>query len=105
MSKFYGKVGYIRTEEKRPGIYEEIVTERFYYGDITRRSLRWENTGAINDSINLTNEISIIADPYCYEHFSELRYIEFMGAKWKIASIQVERPRITLTLGGLYIGQ
>ena len=105
MSKFYGKVGYIQTEEKRPGIYEEIVTERFYYGDITRRSLRWENTGAINDSINLTNEISIIADPYCYEHLSELRYIEFMGAKWKIASIQVERPRITLTLGGLYNGQ
>ena len=102
MSKFYGKVGYIRTEEKRPGIYEEIVTERFYYGDITRRSLRWENTGAINDSINLTNEISIIADPYCYEHLSELRYIEFMGAKWKIFFFFFFFQRINVMLGCLF---
>lgn len=102
MSKFYGKVGYVRTEETRSGIYKEIVTERNYYGDITRHSYRWENTGNINDSMNITNEISLMADPFLYEHFSELRYIEFMGAKWKIASVQIERPRLTITLGGLY---
>lgn len=105
MSKFYGKVGYVVTSEISPGVYAEQVTERFYYGDVIKRSTRWENSGNINDNIVVTNEVSIIADPYAYEHFSELRYIEFMGAKWKIASIQVERPRLTISLGGLYNGQ
>lgn len=105
MSKFYGTVGYVRTEEVRPGVFKEVVTEKNYYGDVTRRSLRWENTGTINDSINVTNEISILSDPYAIDHFAELRYIEFMGAKWKIVNIQVERPRLILSLGGLYNGQ
>lgn len=104
MSKFYGKVGYVRTEEARPGIIVEIPSERAYYGDVINISSKWDTNGRVNEDITVTNKISILADPYAYEHFSQLRYVEYMGAKWKITSISVERPRLVLTLGGLYNG-
>lgn len=31
-----------------------------------------------------------------------MRYIEFMGAKWKITNIEVQYPRLILTVGGVY---
>jgi hypothetical protein len=34
-----------------------------------------------------------------------MRYVEFMGAKWKVSSVDAtKRPRLVLTLGGLYNG-
>lgn len=100
--RFCGNVGYVKTEETSPGVYEEIETERKYYGDVTRHSTRWSNGDGINDNILVTNDVSILADPFAYENFAYMRYVEFMGAKWKISSLEVERPRIKLTLGGLY---
>lgn len=105
MAKFYGTIGFVVTEETKPGIWTETPVERKYYGDIIRYSSRWDKGESINDNININNEISIIADPYLNQHFSEMRYVEFMGAKWKINSINVERPRLILSLGGIYNGQ
>lgn len=105
MARFYGTIGFVESKETKPGVWKEDVTERKYYGDITRHSTRWETGVGVNDNIVINNEISILADPYAYQHFSEMRYVEFMGAKWKISSIQVERPRLVLSLGGIYNGQ
>ena len=105
MAKYYGKIGYVATVETAPGVWTEEIIERDYYGDINRYGSRWERGEGINDNVNINNEISILADPYAYQHFSEMRYVEFMGAQWKINSIQVEHPRLILQLGGLYNGQ
>lgn len=105
MARFCGKVGYITTEETRPGIWEEIVVERTYRGDTIRNKSMWQSTESVNDDINISSDISILADAFAYQHFSEIKYVEFMGAKWKVTSATPERPRITLTLGGLYNGQ
>ena len=105
MARFCGKVGYISTEETRPGIWEEIVTERTYRGDVVKNRTMWQSNDTVNDDINVSSDISILADAYAYQHFSEIKYVEFMGAKWKVTSASPERPRITLTLGGLYNGQ
>ena len=105
MARFCGIVGYVSYEETRPGIYEDIVTERKYYGDVLNNKSRWEKTDHLNDDINISSEISILADAFAYQHFSEIKYVEFMGAKWLVVSALPERPRITLTLGGLYNGQ
>lgn len=101
MARYCGKVGYVSDVETSPGVYEEEVYERTYYGDIIKHSSRWDERG-INNNILVNNEISILADPYAYQHFSEMRYIEYMGSKWKIANLTVSRPRITITMGGLY---
>ena len=104
MAKFYGKIGYIETKEIEPGIWDEQLTEHSYYGDLIRNTSRFQPSGGINDDINISNSISIIADPYANQNFQHMRYVEFMGAKWKITNVDVQYPRIILTVGGVYNG-
>lgn len=104
MAKYYGSVGYEDTVETDSGIFKETITERQYYGDVVRNNRRLENSGEINDSINVTNQISIVADPYAMQNYWKIRFATFMGQKWKVKDVNVEFPRLILTLGGLYNG-
>jgi hypothetical protein len=105
MAKFYGKIGYVRTIESEPGIWTEEATEREYYGDIIRNSRNLNSSNEINDSINISNNISVVADPYAKENFQYMRYVIFMGVKWTISNVLIEYPRIILTIGGVYNGK
>lgn len=106
MARFYGKVGYIETVETEPGsgVWQEQATERGYYGDVLRDSKRWERGEGVNDNLNVSNRISIVADPYAFRHFFAIKYVEWMGAFWKVETVEVERPRLILTIGGVYNG-
>lgn len=105
MAKIYGVIGYADTVETSPGIWEEELVTRRYVGDLNRNSRRLESSGNVNDNVNISNEISIVADPYAMNNFHKMRYVEFMGAKWKIASVDAStRPRLILTIGGVYNG-
>ena len=105
MAKFYGKIGYANTVETKPGVYEEQIVERSYYGDLIRNTRRIQSADQVNDDINISNEISIVADPYATNNFHTMRYAVFMGTKWKISNVEVSYPRLILTLGGVYNGQ
>lgn len=99
--KFYGPVGYATTVETRPGVWEEQIIERFYAGDV--ESIRRRLDGQkVNDDVNISNQISIVADPFAFENFTSMRYVEWMKQKLKITNITIESPRITLEVGGLY---
>lgn len=103
MAKFYGNIGYIEPVETEPGVWEEQVVERPYYGDLVRpMNSRFQSSGGVNDNINISNNISVIADPYANEKFQYMRYVTFQGAKWKITNAEVQYPRIILTVGGVY---
>lgn len=102
MAKFYGKIGYAETVETEPGIWEERIVERSYFGDLIRNTRKLQNSGGVNDDINVGNEISIVADPYANEHFYSMRYVELMGAKFKVSNVEVQYPRLILSLGGVY---
>lgn len=102
MAKFCGKIGYGLNAETRPGVWEEQITERQYYGDLTRNTRRLQSTENLNDDVNVANEISIVADPFAYQNFYSMRYVEFMGAKWKVTNVEVQYPRLILTIGGVY---
>lgn len=104
MAKWYGVIGYNETLETRPGVWENQITERNYYGDVIRNSRRLQTTNQLNDNINISNEISIVADPYANQNFHTMCYVEFMGTKWKIENITVQYPRLILSLGGVYNG-
>lgn len=104
MAKYYGKIGYAETVETNPGVWTEQITERSYYGDMIRNTRRLQSAEQVNDNINIANDLSIIADPYAINNFHAMRYAEFMGAKWKISNVEVQYPRLILTLGGLYNG-
>lgn len=105
MPKFYGKIGFVETVETAPGVWTEQVTERPYYGDVIRSSRRLQSGDSVNDNINISNEISIITDPYASQHIYCMRYVEFQGSKWKVSNAEVQYPRVTLTLGGVYNGE
>lgn len=102
MAKFYGTIGFVTTKETTPGVWEEEVTERIYRGDLVRNIRRLQSSDKVNDDVNISNEISILADPFAYENFHAMRYVEFMGTKWKITNIDVQYPRLLLTIGGIY---
>lgn len=101
MAKWFGKIGFAETKETKPGVWEEIITVREYYGDVTRNTRRFQSSENLNDNIAVSNDISIVADPYAIQNFHSIRYIEFMGAKWKINNVEVSYPRLILTLGDI----
>lgn len=102
MAKFYGAVGYAETVERSPGVWVEEIVERNYFGEQKRYSRQLQTTDKVNDNIDITAEISIVADPYAIQHFHAIRYVEFMGVKWKVTKVVPEYPRLLLTLGGVY---
>lgn len=105
MAKFFGKIGFIETEETTPGVWKPTVTERKYYGELQRNNRRRDTPTNINDNLTISNEISIIADPYALNHFHSMQYLYFCGTAWKISNIEVQFPRLILTLGGVYNGE
>lgn len=104
MAKFAGKIGFAVQQETDPGVWTEDIQERQYYGDVIRNIRRLQTSGNLNDDIEISNRLSIIADPYAYENFHGMRYVIFMGSKWKVSEVEVEYPRLILSLGGLYNG-
>lgn len=105
MAKFCGVIGFADTVETERGVWVEQITERRYFGDVLRNVKRYQASDGVNDDINIDNQISIVADPYANQNFHHMRYIEFMGTKWKITSIEVQYPRLILSIGGEYNGQ
>ena len=105
MAKWYGSVGFAERVEIEPGIWDSVITEKLYYGDVISNRWRRQSSGEINDDINISNSISVLIDPYAYEKFSSIVYVEFMGAKWKVTDIEVQHPRLILTIGGLWNGE
>ena len=102
MTRWCGVVGYAETLEIEPGVWSEEFTERKYYGDLLRNSRRLQGSQQINDDITISNQISILADPYAVQHFHAIRYAELFGTKWKVSSVEVQYPRLILELGGIY---
>lgn len=105
MAKWSGMIGYATTVETTPGVWEEQIVERKYYGDLIRNTRRLQSTNNLNNDINIANEISVLSDPYANQNFHAIRYAEFMGAKWMVTTAEVQYPRIILSLGGVYNGK
>lgn len=102
MAKFYGNVGYGISVETSPDVWTDQVTVRPYFGDEVRWGSSNKSGDKINDDISVTNEISIVADPFAYENFRFIKWVEWLGTKWKVSNVQIERPRLILSLGGVY---
>lgn len=104
MAKFHGAVGYGYTVEKAAGVWEDIIVERSYFGDVLRNSRRLQEDGKVNLELTVQNSISIVADAYASEHFFAIRYVRWSGSLWVVTEVEVQRPRLILRLGGVYNG-
>lgn len=103
--KFYGKIGFGETVEKSDGIWVDTIIEKDYYGDILKNVKRSEDAAKVNDDISISNQLSIVSDPYLTNHFHAIKYVAMFGTNWKVTSVEVQFPRLLLTLGGVYNGQ
>jgi len=104
MAKFYGAVGYASSVETAPGVWTDAITERNYYGDVLRNSRTLQEGQTVNDGLSANNSISIIADAYASENFFAIRYVSWSGTLWVVNTVEVQRPRLLLRLGGVYNG-
>lgn len=104
MARFAGSVGYGETVETAPGVHEDVITERTYYGDVVRNTRKLQDGEGVNDNLTVSNSISIVADAYARDHFHDIRYIRFAGTLWTVSDVEVQRPRLLLRLGGVYNG-
>jgi len=101
--RWYGKIGYATSVvETSPGVWEDKITDKYYRGEIIRNSSRWNNSNSINGDLTVSNQISILSDPYIIGNFQNIRYVEFMGTLWKVTEVTMQYPRLVLTLGGVY---
>lgn len=106
MAKWFGKVGYIVDEEVEPGVWLPKAVEKPYFGDILKNTSRWtQSSNSLNDSTTVDSQISIVADPYAFQHFSSIKYVEFMGDVWEVSTANPQHPRIILSMGGLWNGE
>ena len=102
--RFYGKIGFSITSEnpEGSGIYVPTITERYYKGNVISYSKRYENSNEVNDNLNLSNKISIIIDPFIQQNLQSICYVEFLGTLWKVKSVDVQYPRLVLSIGDVY---
>lgn len=105
MGKWHGTIGYAMSTDRGDGVWEDVITERTYSGDVLKNGSRWSTSSdSTNDDLSVNVQISIVADPFAYQNFHSMKYIVFMGAKWKISSVDPQYPRLLLTMGGVYNG-
>lgn len=102
--KYDGNIGFSVSSETAPGVWKNILTERHYFGDVIKNYTRPDGNEIVDD-IEISNQISIVADPFAYENFQHMKYIRWMGAVWNIKSVDVQYPRLILSIGGVYNGK
>lgn len=102
--KFYGKIGFWDdTVEVKPGVFKPQIVEKDYYGDMIKdyRSVQTRSDEQYDD-LTLGNRLIILADIYMRENLASVKYVLWNDVKWKVTHVDVEYPRLTLSLGGVY---
>lgn len=105
MARFCGEIGFVIDVENPPSVWKEVTIDRLYYGDILKVTNKWDNGSGINDDFNIRNRVSILADDFAYDNLYAMRYVTIAGKKWKILDADLQRPRIILSIGGIYHAQ
>ena len=103
--RFFGKVGYQIETEDTDSVWVKTMVAKSYFGDVIRNNTRRDTGDTINDQVDVNNRISIVADPFAFENFQNMKYVEWLKQLWNIKSIELQPPRIILEVGGVYNGE
>lgn len=106
MARFFGRVGYGTSleDDDESGVWTDTIIEHSYYGDVIRNMRNLQQKDKVNFDLSVQNIISIVADAYANEHFFAIRYVEWVGVLWTVTNVEVQSPRLLLTLGEVYNG-
>lgn len=105
--KFSGEVGFWLGEiETSPGIWQSSIEERHYTGDVLKNTRSFQAASEqLNDDFKVNNRISILSDIYMRRNWTSIRYVIWNGTKFRVTSVDVTYPRLTLEIGGVYNGE
>lgn len=104
MARYCGEIGFSKPEQTAPGVYEERVTERKYYGDVTKDFRKDTRTDKVVRDVDIGNIFSVVADPFAFENFQFIKYLKYMGIAWNVESVEVQYPRLLISVGGRWHG-
>lgn len=103
MTKINGVFGYAIQEETAPGVWSDTIVEKPFSGDLLQNANRWEASGKVNDNISFDNKISVLGNPYTNTNWQFMKFVRLStGAAWKISKVEIVKPRLILTMGGIY---
>lgn len=106
MGKYFGNIGYRIdvVDPENPDISKTEITLVKKRGEVLKNSRRWQDTQeSINPTMICSNRIKFIGNSFDYENLSSMIFVEYLGSRWKISDVDLsERPKIIVTLGGLY---
>ena len=104
MARFYGNIGYGTPGQIVNGVWSDNITELPYMGDILSETRNLTPADQVNDNIQLSQRISVVADAFALQNFHQIKYVEWAGVLWTVVSAAVEHPRLILSLGGVWNG-
>lgn len=105
MPRFSGQIGFASQTEQSPGVYVDSIIEKPYHGEILQNYTRQEVTeNNVNDDFSIDNRFSIVADAYALDNLGRIRYILWKGTRWKVTRAEIKRPRLILSISGVYNG-
>lgn len=103
MSRFRGPIGVNRgLLQTAPGIYVNDIEEIEVFGEIRNDAgARWAQQN-MGETLKALHILSVVTPEDSDIDFNSVAYIVWKGRKWTVTSVQYKRPRVDLTLGGLY---
>lgn len=104
MARYSGKVGFTIEEEKAPGVYKKVAREVLMRGNLITASTSFQNSGTVNSDITIGHRISVLGDRFAFSNWHSITYAYLDGVKWRVTSVEIQRPRLLLQLGGPYNG-
>ena len=110
MARYKATLGFRETYEKLDeegnptSIWVEKVINRPYKADVLTNGYRNQsNENSAVDDYKINNKLSVLAcDAFVISHLNSIIYCEWLGVKWKVTSVDIQRPRLIVSLGGEY---
>lgn len=101
--KWFGEIAFSNQELVDTDVWQDKPIVRQYYGDLNKNYKSDQLSDSINRSVSVTNTLSVVADPFLLDSFHKILYVTFANQKWRVSSVEVSYPRLTLNFGSLYL--
>jgi hypothetical protein len=102
--RFHDVIGIGASVETAPGVWDDVIVERKFRGDVVRNTRKYSEGESVNDNLSVGNSVTVVSDEYLMGHIADMRYVKVAGSLWRITDVEIERPRLILRLGGVYNG-
>lgn len=103
-TRYSGVVGF-KTDpvQSSPGVLKPHYIERRMKMTELSKDYHIQNESTINDTLTTSNRVSIVMDQYSFENASNIAYVSYMNRLWKVSTVEIDRPNITLYLGAVFV--